>query len=192
LTDDVAQPSPASANRDADLQPLFLAGQCGILETGSWFPTIIQNDAPDLQFGLAQLPVADASLEHANVFWPDAVMMAEQSQNKEAAATVLEFMFNFENRLQWALQRGVIPERTDVGADPRYLDPNSPITPFNEFFVKEVATAHNVFETPWPATGTEDETTLTNALTQIWLGELSVEEALTQAAREMDERHGVA
>lgn len=192
LTDDVAQPSPASANRDADLQPLFLGGQCAILNTGSWFPTIINNDAPDLAFGLTPLPVADESLGHANVFWPDCVMMAEQSQNKEAAATLLSFMFNFENRLKWALQRGVIPERTDVGADPRYLDPNSPITPYNEFFVKEVATAHNVFETPWPATVTEDETTLNDAMTQIWLGELSVEEALTEAARLMDERHGVA
>lgn len=192
LTDDVAQPAPASANRDADLQPLFLGGQCGILQTGSWFPTIINNDAPDLAFDLAPLPVADASLAHANVFWPDCVMMAEQSQNKEAAGTLLEFMFNFENRLNWALQRGVIPERTDVGADPRYLDPDSPITPFNEFYVQEVANAHNVFETPWPANSTEDETTLDDALTKIWLGEMSVEAALTEAAQIMDERHGVA
>lgn len=192
LTDNVAQPAPASANRDADLQPLFLGGQCAILQTGSWFPTIINNDAPDLAFGLAQLPVADASLGHANVFWPDCVMMSEPSQQKEAAATLLEFMFNFENRLKWALQRGVIPERTDVGADPRYLDPNSPVTPFNEFYVKEVATAHNVFETPWPATVTEDETTISDAITKIWLGEMGVEEALTEAAKIMDERHGVA
>jgi ABC-type glycerol-3-phosphate transport system substrate-binding protein len=192
LTDNVAQPSPASANRDADLQPLFLGGQCAILQTGSWFPTIILNDAPDLQFDLAPLPVADASLNHANVFWPDCVMMAEQSPNKEAAATLLEFMFNFENRLAWALQRGVIPERTDVGADPRYLDPNSPITPFNEFYVKELAAAHNVFETPWPATGTEDGTTLDDAITKIWLGEMGVEEALNEAAQIINERHGVA
>ena len=192
LTDDVAQPSPASANRDADLQPLFLGGQLAILETGSWMPTIITNDAPDLQFALAPLPVSDASLNHGNVFWPDAVMMAEQSENKEAAAAVLEFMFNFENRLNWALQRGVIPERVDVGEDPRYLDPNSPITPFNEFYVKELATAHNVFETPWPATGNEDETTINDALTKVWLGEMTPEQAMTEAAQIIDERHGVA
>ena len=192
LNDKVSQPSPASANRDSDLQPLFLSGQLAILETGSWMPTIIQNDAPDLQFALAQLPVADASMGHPNVFWPDCVMMAEQSENKEAAATVLEFMFNFENRLNWALQRGVIPERTDVGADPRYLDPSSPITPFNEFYVKEVAAAHNVFETPWPDTINEDETTIDDGLTKVWLGEMSAEEAMTEAAMIIDERHGLA
>lgn len=192
LTDQSSQPSPASANRDADLQPLFLSGQLAILQTGSWMPTIIQNDAPDLQFAVAQLPVAEEGMEHPNVFWPDCVMMAEQSQKKEAAATVLEFMFNFENRLKWALQRGVIPERTDVGADPRYLDPDNPVTPFNEFFVKEVATAHNVFETPWPDTGNEDSTTIDDALTKVWLGEMTAEQAMTEAAQIIDERHGLA
>ena len=192
LTDDVAQPAPSAANRDSDLQPLFLGGQLAILETGSWFPTIINNDAPDLAFDLASLPVADASMGHANVFWPDCVMMAEQSENKEAAGTVLEFMFNFENRLKWALQRGVIPERTDVGADPRYLDPSSPVTPYNEFYVKEVATAHNVFETPWPDTGNEDSNTINDALTKVWLGEMTPEEAMVEAAQIIDERHGLA
>jgi len=192
LTDKVVQPSPTTANRDSDLQPLFLGGQCAILETGSWFPTIIQHDAPDLKFDLAQLPVADASLKHANAFWPDCVMMAEQSKYKEAAGTLLQYMFNFENRLNWALQRGVIPERTDVGEDPRYLDPNSPITPFNKFYVKEVATAHNVFETPWPASINEDDADLNSAIAKIWLGEASVEAALTEAAASIDKRHGLS
>ncbi|HMN28769.1 MAG TPA: hypothetical protein PKE45_11520, partial [Caldilineaceae bacterium] len=73
--------------------------------------------------------------------------------------------------------------------DPKYLDPNDPLTKYKEFFVKELATAHNVFETPWPATGSEDETSVNNALAQIWLGEKSVEEALTAAAAEIDARH---
>ena len=192
LTDQTAQPSPASANRDADLQPLFLGGQMGLLQTGSWMPTIITNDAPDLQFDLAPLPVAKAGMKHANAFWPDCVMMAKQSTQKEATAELLKFMFNAENRLQFALQRGVIPERIDVGADPGYLDPSDPLTKFKELFVKELEAAHNVFETPWPATGGEDDTTINDALSKIWLGEASVEEAMTEAARLIDERHGLS
>jgi N,N'-diacetylchitobiose transport system substrate-binding protein len=190
LTDQTAQPSPHNANRDADLQPLFLAGQMAMLWTGSWMPTIISNDAPDLQFDVAQLPVAEEGMQHANVFWPDCVMMANQSQHKEQAAELLKFMFNAENRLAFALQRGVIPERIDVGQDPGYLDPNDSLTKFKEFFVKELATAHNVFETPWPASGNEDGTAVTTAVAQVWLGERTVEEALTAAAAEIDERHG--
>jgi len=192
LTDQTAQPSPASANRDADLQPLFLGGQMGILETGSWMPTIIKNDAPDLAFALAPLPVAEEGMAHANVFWPDCVMMAQQSTNKEGAAELLKFMFNAENRLAFAKQRGVIPERVDVGEDPAYLDPNDPVAEFNAFFVKELESAHNVFETPWPATGGEDETTINDAFAKIWLGEATAEEAMIEAARIIDERHGLS
>ncbi|MDP2662512.1 MAG: substrate-binding domain-containing protein, partial [Dehalococcoidia bacterium] len=50
LTDKTTQPSPVNAGRDEDLQPLFLAGQLAMLETGSWMPTIMQNDAPDIAF----------------------------------------------------------------------------------------------------------------------------------------------
>ena len=191
LTDQSAQPSPSTANRDSDLQPLFLAGQMAILETGSWMPTIIKNDAPDLQFDLAALPVASADLQHANAFWPDCVMMANQSKAKEAAAEFIKVQFNAENRLKFALQRGVIPERIDVGKDPGYLDPNDPLTKYKEFFVQELATAHNVFETPWPATGSEDDNAINNAMAQIWLGEKSVADAMTAAAKEIDERHGL-
>ena len=119
-------------------------------------------------------------------------MMAQQSEHKEAAAELLKFMFNAENRLQFALQRGVIPERIDVGQDPKYLDPNDPLTKYKEFYVKELATAHNVFQTPWPATGSEDGTSLNNALARIWLGEVSVAEGLAAAAKEIDERHGLS
>jgi len=191
LTDKTAQPSPHNANRDADLQPLFLAKQMAMLETGSWMPTIISNDAPDLQYDLAQLPVIDVDMQHPNVFWPDCVMMAQQSQHKEAAAELLKSMFGAENRLQFALQRGVIPERIDVGQDPKYLDPNDPLTKYKEFYVKELATAHNVFQTPWPATGSEDMNSITNALATIWLGEVSVAEGMAAAAAEIDARHGL-
>ncbi|CAN5773697.1 ABC transporter substrate-binding protein [soil metagenome] len=189
LTDKTSQPSPQNANRDSDLQPLFLGKKMAMLETGSWMPTIISHDAPDMQYDLAQIPVAKADLKHPNVFWPDAVMMANQSKQKEQAADLLKFMFNAENRLQFALQRGVIPERVDVGKDPKYIDPNDPLTKYKEFYVKELATAHNVFQTPWPATGSEDQTSVTNALAHIWLGEMSVADALTAAAKEIDTRH---
>lgn len=192
LTDKTSQPSPHNANRDADLQPLFLGKQMAMLETGSWMPTIISHDAPDMQFEVAQLPVAKADMAHPNVFWPDCVMMAKQSAHQEQAGELLKFMFNAENRLAFALQRGVIPERIDVGKDPKYIDPSDPLTKYKEFFVKELATAHNVFVTPWPATGSEDGTSINNALAKIWLGEASVEDALKAGAAEIDKRHGLS
>jgi ABC-type glycerol-3-phosphate transport system substrate-binding protein len=191
LTDQTTQPSPVNTGRDEDLQPLFMAGQLAMLQTGSWMPTIILNDAPDLVFDLVPLPVAEEGMAHANVFWPDAVMMSVQSQYKAEAAELLKFMFNFDNRLAFAKQRGVIPERIDVGADPAYLDPNDPVAKYNAIFVKELENAHNVFETPWPATGNEDDTDVLNGVAKVLLGEASVEEAMAEAAGLIDARHGL-
>lgn len=191
LTDQTTNPSPVNTGRDEDLQPLFLAGQLAMLETGSWMPTIIMNDAPDLKFELAALPVAEAGMAHANAFWPDAVLMAKQSQHKPEAAELLMFMFNKDNRLKFAKQRGVIPERVDVGQDPAYLDPADPISKYNAIFVKELENAHNVFETPWPASGEADNTEINNGVAKVLLGEATAEEAMTETAALIDERHGV-
>jgi ABC-type glycerol-3-phosphate transport system substrate-binding protein len=191
LTDQTTNPSPVNTGRDEDLQPLFLAGQLAMLETGSWMPTIMMNDAPDIVFELAPLPVAEAGMAHANAFWPDAVLMAKQSEHKPEAAELLKFMFSAENRLKFAKQRGVIPERIDVGEDPAYLDPADPISKYNAIFVKELESAHNVFETPWPASGEADNTDIQNGVAKVFLGEATVEDAMAEAAALIDERHGI-
>ena len=72
-----------------------------------------------------------------------------------------------------------------------HLDPENPVTPYNEIFVKELVNAHNVFETPWPATGLQDDVTIEDGVAKVWLGEASVEEAMQEAAQIIDERHGV-
>ena len=111
-------PDYMTASRDADLQTLFYNGKLAMLETGSWYPTLLKNNAPDLQVGIAAIPVAKAGMKHVTAFWPDAVMMFKQSKHPKEAAKFLEWMYSKENRLLFAKQRGVIPERIDVGADP--------------------------------------------------------------------------
>ena len=186
VTDQTTQPAPANANRDADLQPLFMAGKMAMLETGSWFPTILQNDAPDLPYGYAKLPMADASIPYRNAFWPDVVCMFKQSENKEAAAKFLEYQFNKENRVLFAQQRGVIPERTDVGQDPAFVE-NEVV----QFFVKELEVAINVYASPYSTQ--EQAFTIRNAeLAKAFLGEQTAQEAMDNAAAQINEINGVA
>ena len=95
--------------------------------TASWpcwrpvpgIPTLLKNNAPDLQVGIAPIPVAKAGMKHVTAFWPDAVMMFKQSKHPKEAAKFLEWMYGKENRLLFAKQRGVIPERIDVGTRSR-------------------------------------------------------------------------
>ncbi len=180
----VTQPSPVNAGRDEDLQPLFLSGKLAILETGSWFPTIIQHDSPKLAFDVVPLPVAKSGMQHANVFWPDAVMMFSASKQKEAATQLLEFMYNKQNRLDFAKQRGVVPERSDVGTDPQYAQ-----TKYDKFFFQQLENAYNVFQTPWPASGTADDKTVQSGLAKALLGEKSVKDAMQEAATAIDKSH---
>ncbi len=176
-----------SAGRDDGLQPLFYAGKLAMLQTGSWYPTLLQNNAPDLPYGIAPIPVKKAGMQPVTGFWPDCVGMFKQSKNKEAAAEFLQFMFNKENRLLFAKQRGVIPERVDVGEDPRYA-----VSDVEKFFVEQLKTAWNVYETPFPATlyacNTEAETLVGRAV----MGEISAEEAMIQAADFCDKTNGLA
>jgi ABC-type glycerol-3-phosphate transport system substrate-binding protein len=176
-----------TANRDSDLQPLFYAGKLAMLETGSWYPTLLKENAPNLAYDLSTIPVARPELKPANGFWPDCVMMFKQTKTPQAAAQLLEFMFNKENRLSFAKQRGVIPERIDVGADPSYA-----VSDVEKFFVKALETAHNVYETPWPGTFNQTQQEADTLITRAFAGELSAEEAMQQAAEFTNKANGLA
>jgi multiple sugar transport system substrate-binding protein len=181
ITDQTSQPNPVNASRDNDLQPLFIAGKLAILETGPWFPTMLKAQAPDIQYGIAKLPIADASIPQRSAFWPDCVSMFKQTKDAAAAATFLQYQFNKQNRLDFALQRGVIPERTDVGQDPAYATDETA-----KFFVGELANSINVYASPWPKQLQEFEIRSAE-LAKAFLGEQSAEDAMKSAAEQIDQ-----
>jgi multiple sugar transport system substrate-binding protein len=178
-------PDYITASRDADLQSLFYADKLAMLETGSWFPTLLKNNAPDMQVGIAPIPVAKEGMKPVTAFWPDAVMMFKQSKNPEAAAKFLQWMYSKENRLKFAKQRGVIPERIDVGADPAYA-----VGDTEKFFVEQLKTARNAYETPFPATLYKVYTEAENLVGRAVAGEITAEEAMKQAAEFADKTNG--
>ena len=178
-------PDYITASRDADLQPLFYNSKLAMLQTGSWFPTLLKNNAPDLQVGIAPIPVAKAGMKHVTAFWPDAVMMFKQSKHPKEAAKFLEWIYSKENRLLFAKQRGVIPERIDVGKDPAYA-----VGETEKFFVEQLATARNAYGTPYPATLFKVLREVENMVGKAVAGEITAEEAMKQAAEFTDKTNG--
>jgi len=176
----------ATAGRDEDLQPLFYAGKLAMLITGSWFPTLLKKNAPDLQYGVVPVPVAKPDLKPITAFWPDCVMMFKQSKHQKEAATLLEFMFSKENRLLFAQQRGVIPERTDVGQDPQYA-----VGETEKFFVAQLTTAVNAYETPFPANLYKEYTEAETLVGRATTGEITAADAMKNAAAFADKTNGV-
>ena len=112
-TDKMTQPSPVNASRDKDLQPLFIAGKLAMLETGPWFPTMLKSRRPT---PLRRRQAPDGRCHHPV---PQCLLAGrgrhvQAVPNKAAAVKFLEYQFNKANRLAFAQQRGVIPERIDV------------------------------------------------------------------------------
>jgi multiple sugar transport system substrate-binding protein len=178
-------PDFVTAGRDQTLQPLFYNSKLAMLETGSWYPTLLKNNAPDLQVGIAAIPVAKAGMKHVTAFWPDAIMMFKQTKHPKEAAKFLEWMYGKENRLLFAKQRGVIPERIDVGTDPAYA-----VGDTEKFFVEQLKTAKNAYETPFPATIYKVYTEAENLVARAVAGEITAEEAMKQAAEFADKTNG--
>src|SRR5262249_44914983 len=149
------------------------------------FPTMLAQEAPDLQYGFTKIPMADASIQYHNAFWPDVVVMFKQSQHKEAAAKFLEYQFNKENRLAFAQQRGVIPERIDVGQDPAFAE-NGAV----QFFVEELKVAVNVYAAPY--THEDQAFNIRSAeLAKALLGEQTAQQAMDNAAQQINKVNGV-
>ncbi len=176
-----------TASRDADLQALFYAGKLAMLETGSWFPTLLSANAPNLAYSLVPIPVAKEGMTPVTAFWPDCLMMFKQSKHPQEVGTLLKFMFSKENRLLFAKQRGVIPERTDVGQDPSYA-----VSDTEKFFVGQLATAYNAYESPFPNTLYKVYTEAENLVGRAVMGEISADEAMKQAAAFADKTNGLA
>ncbi len=183
----ITNPDFTTGGRDEELQPLFYAGKLAMLQTGSWFPTLLKNNAPDLVYGLENIPVAKAGMKPTTGFWPDAVIMFKQTKHPQEAAEMLQFMFTKENRLLFAKQRGVIPERIDVGQDPAYA-----VSDVEKFFVEALKTAHNTYETPWPATFNRMVNEVDVLVGRACAGELTAEEAMKQAQQFTDGLNGLA
>ncbi len=176
-----------AAGRDDGLQPLFFAGKLAMLETGSWFPTLLKSNAPDIKYAIGPIPMSTASLKPVTAFWPDCVMLFKQSKNTPAAVDFLQYMFDKPNRLLFAKQRGVVPERIDVGQDPAYAT-----GPNEKLFVQALDTAFNAYTSPFPANLYDNFTIAENAIDKAVVGEAPVEQALKDAASQIDQQNGVS
>jgi ABC-type glycerol-3-phosphate transport system substrate-binding protein len=135
-----------AAGRDDGLQPLFSAGKLAMLETGSWYPTLLKQTAPDLKYAVGTIPTAKAGMTPITAFWPDCVMVFKKTKDQAVVSEFLQWMFNHDNRLTFAKQRGVIPERIDVGTDPAYAT-----GPTEKYFVEQLKTAVSAYDSPFPA-----------------------------------------
>lgn len=117
----VTQPGVLGSSRE-DLQNLFTAGKLGIVLSGPWLNTQLADEAPDLDYGIAEIPVAT---DRATYGVTDTISILADSDVKESSMKVLEFFFNDENRLEFGKNEGFVPVLNSMSNEAYFTeDPN--------------------------------------------------------------------
>jgi multiple sugar transport system substrate-binding protein len=177
-------PSPTASEMQADLQPVFISGKLAMIETGSWFWSMIDQEAPKLQYGIARMPVAERGMKSTTLTEPDGIVVFNTTKHKPAVGKFLQFMFSKENRKLFAEQRGVVPERIDVGNDPAYANNWQ-----KKFFVEVLGEAVNRYADMGPKAPEVDQV-LTKYMQQVFLGQTDPKTALDKANAEINQLEG--
>lgn len=149
--------------------------QIAMVLEGPWFPPLFESQFPDKEYGFAPMPAgAGGSI---SVVGGEDIVMFQQSDHKEAAAEFIRFMLSPEIQLKMA-EVGQMPVRNDLLTSDAIQD-----HPFFGPFLEQLETAHARTPHPmWPRM----EEVLTQAGGAILAGEASAQQALDDAAAQID------
>jgi multiple sugar transport system substrate-binding protein len=151
----------------------FGNGTAATVLEGPWMPGIFANQFPDLEYELAPVPAGPAG--SASVVGGEDIVVFEQTQNKEAALAFTRFMVSEEAQLAMG-KVGQMPVLKSLASHPDLPE-------FYGVFQEQLATAKA--RTPVPAWPKIDET-ISNAVLKALRGDASIQEALDEAATQVD------
>ena len=149
-------------------------GLYAMIVDGPWMVDIYRADFPDFQVQFGPIPKgADGTT--SSVVGGQNVVVFEGSSHKEAAMEWVRFLLSEEAQLKMA-ERGVIPTLKPLTGNPALPD-------YFEVFMEQLATAQA--RVPHPRWSDMDGA-INNAFQRMLRGDQSVQEALDQAAEEID------
>lgn len=123
----LTQPNPASTNR-TDLFSLFAQGNVGMLNGAVFLPGIIDEQNPELEYGIAPIPSADGD-QSSTLGVQDYLMAFQNEGNEEAVRLFLDFFYAEDNYTEFITQEGFLPV-TQSGSDA--LSEDERLQPFIE------------------------------------------------------------
>ena len=150
------------------------SGLYSMIIDGPWMVDIYAADHPDFEVNFALIPEGADGTTSSVVGGEDVVLFADAAQ-KEAALTWIDFLLSEEYQLGMA-QVGVIPTLSS-------LTGHESLPEYFEVFMTQLETAQS--RTPSPRWG-EMDNAINNAFQYALRGEKSVQEALDDAAAEID------
>lgn len=173
----------ATTWKETDVLDNFAQGNVGMALMGSWTPAAILEKNADLEgkFAATPIPGQDGGIA-PSVLGGSHLSMFETAENKDLAWKFVELMTTGEFAEQWGEQSGYFPGQASLLAETMESD-DPLVAPFATQLVEGGGT---VPVTPKYGAVQAKKTTNT-AIQAILSGSKSVEQALTDAAAEMNE-----
>lgn len=179
IDEGLTQPSPTNYSRE-DVFNMFKQGNLGVIFTFPMLLPQIQEEAPDLNYKVMPFPAESAKATYGVT---DTLMMFADSDVKAEAWKFIEFAYQDEWRTQFDHGEGFLPVTKNVAAE-EYYTTDEDIAGFAAGlpYAKFAPTIEN-----WE----EIADTTSRALQQIYLGQKSAEEAMTEAAAKINRIRGM-
>lgn len=176
IDEGATQPGVTSYNRE-DVQNLFKQGKVGMMITAPFLSSQIEEEAPDLNYGVAAIP-AGPDGDRGTYGVTDSIIMFENSENKELAWSFLDMIFTTEWRAEFTSGEGFLPVNPEVAEMPEFAE-NEDLSEFTAL-LPEARFAPVI-------PGWEEIAEITsNAVQTIYLGDAESQGALDAAAEEIN------
>jgi len=171
----LTQDGVTSYNRQ-DIESMLKQGRVGMILSGPWLRGQLQDEAPDIDYGIAPIP---RGTEQATYGVTDSIVIFSMSDVKDEAYRFLEeAAFSEKWRREFTLEEGFLPVFKSVAEDPHFADDPelkafTDMLPFARF-------------APLIPNWQEMADTTKAALQRIYIGEAEPEEAMPEAAAQID------
>jgi multiple sugar transport system substrate-binding protein len=117
----VTNPDPTTINRD-ELQKVFAQGQLGMMNTANFFPTILEQEAPDLDWDFGPIP-RNEGVPEFSLGVEDFLMVFNTAENTELIGKFLDFFYEKERYQKFLEQEGMLPTTKPMGETMSAQDP---------------------------------------------------------------------
>lgn len=171
LDEGLTEPEPTGYNRQ-DIERLFKQGRIGMILTGPWLRGQMKTDAPQINYGLAEIP---AGTRKATYGVTDSLMLFKGgAHNKVAWQFLDETAFSPKWRIEFSTKEGFLPVTKAEAAAPVFAN-----DPQLTAFTGMLQYAH--FAPPIPNWEQAADATI-RALQQVYTKQATPEAALHEAA----------
>lgn len=175
INDKATEPSPTAQSRE-DVFKLFKEGRIGIVFTYPMLIPQLKAEAPNLRYAVLPLPVQAAPV---TLGVTDVLTLSSSSKNQKAAWDFMQFLYSPKYRAEFDRAEGLLPVTVEGVSDSYYKD-NPDVAAF-------AAGLPYARFAPTIKGWSEIEEITVRSLQSMYLGQKTPTEAMTDAARQIDD-----